>query len=90
MFHSKCVRERSNVSQDNTKYKFDKPSFDKKLLKTELPLISPKAKKYLGVLGYKLPLPFSILPFIRHSKYPEKPPQTVQHENRPSRHGENE
>ena len=47
MFHSKCVRERSNLSQDNTKYKFDKPSFDKKLLKTELPLISPKAKTLL-------------------------------------------
>ena len=47
MFHSKCVRERSNLSQDNTKYKFDKPSFDKKLLQTELPLISPKAKTLL-------------------------------------------
>ena len=47
MFHSKCVRERSNVSQDNTKYKFDKPSFDKNLLKTELPIISPKAKTLL-------------------------------------------
>ena len=49
-----------------------------------------KVKTYLGVLGYKLPLPFSILPFIRHSKYPEKSPQTVQHENRPSRHDEHE
>jgi uncharacterized small protein (DUF1192 family) len=47
MFHSKCVRERSNVSQDNTKYKFDKHSFDKNLLKKELPLISPKAKTLL-------------------------------------------
>ena len=47
MFHSKCVRERSNVSLDNTKYKFDKPSFDKNLLKEELPLISPKAKTLL-------------------------------------------
>jgi hypothetical protein len=47
MFHSKCVRERSNLSHDNTKYKFDKLSFDKNLLKTELPLISPKAKTLL-------------------------------------------
>jgi superfamily II DNA or RNA helicase len=47
MFNSNCVRERSNLSQDNTKYKFDKPSFDKKLLKTQLPIISPKAKTLL-------------------------------------------
>ena len=47
MFHSKCVREKSNVSLDNTKYKFDKSSFDKNLLKEELPLVSPKAKTLL-------------------------------------------
>jgi len=43
MFQSKCLREKSNVSVSKPEYKFDKSSFDPDVLKTDLPLISPKA-----------------------------------------------
>jgi hypothetical protein len=48
MYSSKCVRERSNLSQDNPKYKFDSTSFQPKLLETDLNLVSPKARTLLN------------------------------------------
>jgi hypothetical protein len=43
MFHSKCIRETSNVSSPAKEYKIDKATFDAKRLRKDLPLISPKA-----------------------------------------------
>jgi hypothetical protein len=48
MFSSKCLRERSNLSQDNPKYKFDSNSFQPKLLESDLDLVSPKAYTLLN------------------------------------------
>ncbi len=48
MYSSKCVRERSNLSQDNPKYKFDGTSFQPKLLESDLDLVSPKARTLLN------------------------------------------
>ena len=48
MFSSKCVREKSNLSQDNPKYKFDSTSFQSDVLKTDLEIVSPKAVTLLN------------------------------------------
>ena len=36
MFNSRCVRQISNLSNDDSKYKFDKPTFNPEALRNDL------------------------------------------------------
>ena len=47
MFNSRCVRQISNLSNDDSKYKFDKPTFNPEALRNDLHIVSPKAEKLL-------------------------------------------
>ena len=47
MFISRCVRQKSNLSKDDSKYKFEKPNFSPEILKNDLPIVSPKAVNLL-------------------------------------------
>ena len=49
-FDGKCVRKKANLSKLSRMYKFDKPDFKPDKLLEDLPIISPKLKKLLGVI----------------------------------------
>ena len=49
-FDGNCVRKKANLSKLSRMYKFDKPDFKPDKLLEDLPIVSPKLKKLLGVI----------------------------------------